>query len=62
MEPLTPEQYASDAVRYLMAALDAMEGLASLPINRSRELSLARTNAEQAQMWLDKAPWTGGTA
>lgn len=55
MEPLTPEQYKADAERFLMAALDAMEGLAALPINNSRELSLARTNAEQASMWLDRA-------
>lgn len=55
MEPLAPEQYRQDAERFIESALDAMAALAEYPPARSRELSLARTNLEQAQMWLDRA-------
>lgn len=50
--PLSPEQYAADAERFLGDALAAMEGLKLT--NPSRELSLAITEAQVAQMWLER--------
>lgn len=50
------EPTISDASDNISWGLGALQQINAQPDTRSRELSLAITNLEQALMWLDKAP------